>query len=371
MKKEILFRALSEYDEKELESTGGIKCLLDKPAINYYRKSKKKEYYDLCIKGNGEYALDTVVGHVQGGKLKVETSCWISTTSDFDLACTEYAIPQSGNYNHFENRKNIIRIEVERTKILSTSEEIKKLRNVPITSPLFIDLRDGRLNSYYNDSMLSETFNPDMPGYNFVKDANREIFNMQTRINGFSNFATASKEVLAYKEIQPELIKASYNPLQQDIVYGSNAIFDLDIELLEYAYSKLSIKQQEFFKMLYPVITSGVNLTDILVQNYKFIYGDNIYEKYENLKRQKMELLKALVSIINDKFNEYGLNIKRVVDDEILVHSLDRPRILSSSSINDVIVLESKGELYKYSHKDKGYVSEKGKVLEKKILGKK
>lgn len=371
MEKEILFRALSEYDKEMLIKTGEIKSLLYKPTTIQSRKTKKRKYYGLCIEGNGEYALDTVVGHVQGAKLRVETSCWISTTSSFDLACSEYAIPQSGNYNHFENRKNVIRIEVEKSKVLSDSSEIKKFRTAPITDDIFIDLRDGKLNGYYNDSMLSETFNPDMPGYNFVKEANRDIFGIKTRINGFSNFATASKEVLAYKEIKPELITSSYNPLQQDIVYGSSVMVDLTEELLEYAYSKLSIKQKEFFDLLYPSLVDGTNLTDILIQNYKFIYGDNIYEKYETLKRQKMELLNVVVGIINDKFNEYGLNIKRVVDDGILVHSLTRPMPLSKTSINDVIVLESHGELYKYSHKDKGYVSEKGKVLEKKILGKK
>lgn len=368
MNTETLFRALSNYDQQNYKETGEIKCLLFKPTTSKPRLEKKREYYKLCIKGNGEYSLDTIVGHVQGRKLEVETSCWISTTSNFDLACSEYAIPQSGNYNHFENRKNVIRLEVERTKILSDNEEIKKLRNQAIPDGIFIDLRERRLNSYYNNSILSETFNPNMPGYNCIKDLNREIFNATTRVDGFSNYATASKEVLAYKEIKKELIKSIYFPLQQDIIYASSTTIDIDINLLEYASLKLSAKQKEIFNLLYPNITIGTNLTDILFQNYKLIEGTNIYEKYETLKRKKIEILSSLVSIINDKFREYGLNVKRVVDDEVLVYSLDRPYQLSKSSINDVIIVESSGELYKYNHIDKAYVSERGKVLEKKNL---
>ena len=368
MNSETLFRALSSYDEENYNTKGEIKSLLFKPVTSKKRLEKKQEYYNLCIEGNGEYALDTVVGHVQGRKLQVETSCWISTTSNFDLACSEYAIPQSGNYNHFDNRKNVVRIEVEKSKILSDNEKIKELRNTNMPDEVFIDLRDGKLNSYYNNSILSETFNPDMPGYDWFKDATKYVFGTKTSVDGFSNYATASKEVLAYKEIKSELIKSLYVPLQQDILYGSNTIMDLDIEWLEYAYQKLPSEQKEFFKLLYPTITTGANLTDILLQNYKLIEGMNIYEKYETLKKQKIEMLSILTNIINDKSRESKLNIQRVVDNGILVYSLDMPYELSKSSINDVIIIQLAGELYKYNHKDKAYVNEQGKVLKKEIL---
>ena len=368
MNSETLFRALSSYDEENYNTKGEIKSLLFKPVTSKKRLEKKQEYYNLCIEGNGEYALDTVVGHVQGRKLQVETSCWISTTSNFDLACSEYAIPQSGNYNHFDNRKNVVRIEVEKSKILSDNEKIKELRNTNMPDEVFIDLRDGKLNSYYNDSLVSETFNLNMPGYDWIKDFNRRFFGTKTSVDGFSNYATASKEVLAYKEIKSELIKSLYVPLQQDILYGSNVILDIDINLLETVYKQLTQKQKEFFKLLYPNITTGANLTDILLQNYKLIEGMNIYEKYETLKKQKIEMLSILTNIINDKSRESKLNIQRVVDNGILVYSLDMPYELSKSSINDVIIIQLAGELYKYNHNDKAYVNEQGKVLKKEIL---
>ena len=368
MNSETLFRALSSYDEENYNTKGEIKSLLFKPVTSKKRLEKKQEYYNLCIEGNGEYALDTVVGHVQGRKLQVETSCWISTTSNFGLACSEYAIPQSGNYNHFDNRKNVVRIEVEKSKILSDNEKIKELRNTNMPDEVFIDLRDGKLNSYYNDSLVSETFNLNMPGYDWIKDFNRRFFGTKTSVDGFSNYATASKEVLAYKEIKSELIKSLYVPLQQDILYGSNAILDIDINLLETVYKQLTQKQKEFFKLLYPTITTGANLTDILLQNYKLIEGMNIYEKYEILKKQKIEMLSILTNIINDKSRESKLNIQRVVDNGILVYSLDMPYELSKSSINDVIIIQLAGELYKYNHNDKAYVNEQGKVLKKEIL---
>lgn len=372
MKSEMFFRALNDYDEENYNNNVGIKCLLLKPissTLDKERLEKKKEYYKLCIEGNGEYALDTVAGHVQGKKLKVETSCWISTTASFDLVCSEYAIPQSGNYNHFENRKNIIRIEVENSKILNDNEQIKKLRNNIMPDEIFIDLRDGNLNSYYNNSILSETFNSNMPGYNYVKDVNRNIFDTKTNIKGFSNYATASQEILAYKEIKQELIKSLYVPIQQDILYGISTIVDLNIEWLEYAYQKLTQEQKDFFKLLYPTITTGSNLTDILLQNYRSIEGLNIYEKYETLKKQKFEILATLIEF-NNNIRKSGLNIKRVVDNEILVYSLDMPYKLSNSSIHDVIIVESEGRLYKYNHNEHAYVNEYGKVLKKEILNK-
>ena len=94
----------------------------------------------------------------------------------------------------------------------------------------------------------------------------------------------------------------------------------------------------------------------------------NIYEKYETLKKQKIEMLSILTNIINDKSRESKLNIQRVVDNGILVYSLDMPYELSKSSINDVIIIQLAGELYKYNHKDKAYVNEQGKVLKKEIL---
>ena len=207
-----------------------------------------------------------------------------------------------------------------------------------------------------------------MPGYDWFKDATKYVFGTKTSVDGFSNYATASKEVLAYKEIKSELIKSLYVPLQQDILYGSNVILDIDINLLETVYNQLTQKQKEFFKLLYPTITTGANLTDILLQNYKLIEGMNIYEKYETLKKQKIEMLSILTNIINDKSRKSKLNIQRVVDNGILVYSLDMPYELSKSSINDVIIIQLAGELYKYNHKDKAYVNEQGRVLKKEIL---
>lgn len=373
MANETLFRALSEYDQLNYDNNDDIKCLLVKSKENSSTNSKAnvRKYYDLCIQGKGEYALDIIVGHVQGGKLKKKTSCWISTTSNFDLACSEYAVPQSGNYNQFDKRKNVIAIEVEKKQILSDVDQIKELRDKMILGDIFIDLRNSKLDKYYNECLLSETFNEDMPGYDVIKSLNRESFNEITKVTGFSNFATASEEVLAYKNIKRYLIKDIYYPLQQDIAYGCDTIINLDLNLLDSISRELSLKQRELFDLLYPSVDQGVNLTDVLIQNYNSIVGLNIYEKYLSLKKEKDCLLKTLVEIINSKLPINDLVMKRLIDDGVLVYSTNngfRTPTLSTSVINDIVLVEHEGNLYQYSHEDKGYVGQKGKILKKDIF---
>lgn len=72
MSKEILFRALSNYDQQNYRETGAIKSLLLKPATSKARIEKKKEYSKLCIDGKGEYALDTVLVMYKGESYKLK-----------------------------------------------------------------------------------------------------------------------------------------------------------------------------------------------------------------------------------------------------------------------------------------------------------
>lgn len=361
-----MFRALSDYDELNYRNNEDIKCLLLKSFEEKRNSFNVKKYYDLCIQGKGKYALDTVVGHVQGGKLKKETSCWISTSSCFDLVCSEYAVPQSGKYNQFDKRKNVIAIEVDKNSILSDISKIKELREQENLPEIFLDLRNSALARYYNNCLYSETFNEDMPGYDCVKSLNQEFFGLTTSVKGFSNFSTNACEVLSYKTINRDLIKALYFPLQQDILYGNGSVCDLDLNILEDSINDLSIKLKTFFDLLYPTIESGISLTDVLFDNYKAIAGVNVEEKYQYLKSKKCELLKSLVEIMNSKSLICHLSINRLVDDKVLVYRFDRK--LKKSEVNDVVILEVDNELYRYNHQDNSYVQGNKKILKKEFI---
>jgi len=353
MEKEILYRAINNNDYNDYLNNKDIECIL----LRTNRTSLEpriKNYYNLCINGIMANALDTIGGHVLGHKIKRETSCFISTTSNFDIACTEYAIPQAGNYNHDNNRKNVIVLEVEKDKILSEVDEIKDLRNQTNIDDMIIDLRNGKLEYYYNRCILSETYNPNMPGYNLEKDSNRVYNGFRTEIPGISNYSKAVDEVVFYKQIRKELIKKILYPLEQDILYGcNNPNINIELDLLEYASKKIDDNSQKIFDEMYPTIQSGNNLTDILLKYYDVIPGNNISEKYYRLKGIKKHILQEILSIINKEISA-NYQIDRLVDNKIGVCDMSNYyNDFTNISEKDIILVENNGNIYKYSH-DKG-----------------
>ena len=356
MDKEILYRAINDSDYSKYKEGKDIECLL----IDSFKNNPEPrivEYYNLCINGDMKNALDTIVGHIHGGKLKRGTSCWISTTANFDIACTEYAIPQAGNYNYYENRKNIIMMEVDKDKVLSNSNQINHLRNKKGLDDIIIDVRNSKLSEYYNNCIFSESYNSDMPGYNIEKDCSRIINKTITRVTGFSNYATASEEVLIYKKIKSDLVKQIFYPLQQDILYGCNDMSaNVDLELLELIVRNLDKKQQILFNVLYPTLVTGNNLTDIIIDNPNKLEGYNIYQKYDNLKELKKQLLQTIVNMVNDKMLT-NLKISRLVDDKIGVYDLNNPYNYGGISEKDIILIEQDGMIYKYNHDINKYIN--------------
>ena len=85
-----LFRAINEeYDKKAYIKKEDLKAK-EKRALGYMKDLAK---------------------HVASGSKNSYQGCWISTTKDFYVCASEYAIPQMGKYNTTKKEKDIIVID--------------------------------------------------------------------------------------------------------------------------------------------------------------------------------------------------------------------------------------------------------------------
>ena len=366
----FLYRALNKDDVNNYNNGEYILCSLYNAELNkeLKRSVNYDAYYNLCLDNKRKFAIDSIVGHIGGKRLGVNISPWVSTSSDFNFVLEEYAIPQSGTYNYQNERKPILVINIDNDKVLNSSEEIKRIRET-YENDFAIDLRNGLLNDYYKTGAVSsEKYNKYMPGYDYDADMDKEMLDKEMKVSGFANYSTASSEVLFYGGINKKYQMFIIYPLLQDIIYSLNTDINkmlpfiveniTDIEsLLEKLYSALGM----FYKILYPSIYEGINLTDYLIGNYDNIKGNSIEEKYESLKKAKLELLNTIVNEINKKFNS-EFKASRVVDDNILVSSYDNLKQIPKSLKHDIILIEKDNKLYKYNSKDHYYINGNDKI---------
>lgn len=364
----ILFRAINKYDLENYKSGDDIHCTLYNSFNNKEMKRSRNvdEYYRLCLEKNRGCALDCIVGHVSGKRLSVNVSPWISTTTLLDFTLREYAIPQAGDYNHFKERKPVILIDFPDEKVLSTNEEISKIRSSITFDNFAIDLRNNNLNLLYNNAIYSEKYNEDMPGYDVCADCNRILNGKVTNVNGFSNFATATNEVLIFSKIKREDIRLIIYPLLQDILYSCGIdehSIDLITLLESYTYNKVDI----LFSELYPSSIVSTNLTDYLIRYYSEIPGDSIESKYRYLKKLKLELLKKVAEDINSNFGT-KLEPTRVIDDNVFVSSYQNINQFSKKQTNDILIIEKDGMLYSYDNGTRTYISDEDDTISKSMV---
>ncbi len=368
----LLYRAINSSDAKKLENNGNIECSLIETHKNKSRKNHQI-YYDLCINGNMEFALDCIVSHIMGNRLRAGLSSWISTTKDFNFACSEYAMPQAGAYNESGTRKPVI--IVESNEVLDDIDNIKNLRNKNNVEDLAIDTSNGNLKRYYGKAFLAEAYNEKMPGFDLVKSINYEHDPSTLNINGINNYALCSQEVLFFKQIKKDKIKCIIYPLFQDILYGCNIDTEKNINFLknniDTIYEFLSNIEsnkidEDFLLSLYPSYKSSNNLTDYLYNNYNNVDGTNIYEKYNNLKNRKKELLKQIITEFNKEFG-CNLFLQKIVDDEILVLDLDNPFNITNKQMYDLLLVKYGNTLYKYNPNKKNYNYEEKELDRNKI----
>ena len=378
----ILYRALSTIDKINLEKNDAVVCTLRDHRVNIpdikYNKLRKNDKaclndYDVCF---GKYSiivpsLDCIIGHIEGGKLKSNNSPWISTSTDFNHVVTEYAIPQAGNYNNESGRRTVIAVDYNDNMVYDTAEKLLLIRNKINNFNFAVDLRNGKLNEYYEKGAISlASCNPDLYSYNVLKDLTIN-YNGKNKISGFAGYATVANEVLVHGLIKAGSISLTLSPFIQDILYGCNIkITDVN-KAREMCYkindalsNELAKSQNQLLKELYPNIKSGNNLTDYLSDNYNDISGNSLEDKYQFLKNEKIELLKGFVKSLNLNPNSSF----KLVDDKILVSSYDNIKSMKNNVRNlyDILIIEKDGLLYKYNSSLNKYINEEtGNTLDK------
>lgn len=357
----ILYRAINIDDINNLKNGNNIYSSI----INSYLLSKEKEirknvysYYNLCIEGNRQYALDTITGHVSGQRIGAKISPWISVTSDFEMASSEYSVPQSGKYNYYKYRKPVILLNIPDDKILSEEKEVFNLRCRNDIDDFAIDLRSNNLNKLFeSEVIMAEKYNTGMPGYDVVAELNRLLLDYKTKVSGFSNFSTATNELLVFSQIKKEYIKAIMSPELVDVLYSCNINIEEYYDFIKNNYRELNI----YLKLLKDEFI-GKNLTDYLVSNYNNIDGNNIEEKYQTLKIIKLKILSSIVDSINKKYNT-NFKVSRLLDDNILVKCYENISDLSLTSRYDLVLIEKDNKIYEHNFKKRGFYNEENDDL--------
>ena len=354
----LVFRAINKIDLEKYNSNTDIESTMVTTfleVLNDKKTTKTRKEKDILLRGRLLFkdkranALDAIIGHISGFKLKSKKSPWISVSSDLAYVESEYAIPQAGKYNYQHERKPIIVINVDENKVYDTVEKVRSLRNNSTENDIVIDLRNGKLSEYFDsDAIMCEKLNMDLPNYDIVYDINKNL-KYKTKVDGFSNFATDASELLIYGLIDRKSIEFVLYPLLQDILYSCNKTVNNNTKnyikdfykYLDSLYNEMN----ELYAELYPSIYEGVNLTDYLINNYNSIPGNTIEEKYTNLKNKKLELLKQICIKLNQRFN-LDLKPTRLVDDKIYVSS--NISNISVKVLNDLILIEDNGILYSF-----------------------
>ena len=355
----IVYRAINENDEFNLKVFGNdMNCSLLNSCIRYLKTGAGdlevlRDYYTLCIKGKRKYALDTIIGHINGEKTGVELSPWISVSPDFEFVASEYSIPQAGKYNSTNRRKPIVIVDIEDREIKRTVKDIKSLRENDTKRSFTIDLRNGNLNNLYiNGAISAEKYNEDMPGYDEKQAALKEVNAENGYINsvgGFSNFSKSTDELLVFKAIEKSSVMAILSPALVDIIYACNIDVDRNIGFILKNYNSLNK-----FLANYNSKLIGTNLIKVLENKNVFIAGGNIEIKYKNIKKMKLTEIKRIVEYINKKYKT-NFEATRVIDDKVYVKYYNNLPNLSKKGRNDLLLIEKDNHLYGYDYEKKGY----------------
>lgn len=365
----LLYRAINDNDKNNLDNNKDIYCSLVNSFLSLKRlrtsaktpsekiKVKKRsakvvDYVNTCILGYKGNALDIILGHVGGQNIKAETSPWISVSSDFYFVAEEYSVPQAGKYNYFRKRKPIIMIEIPDDILLKKVDEVKEKRNDRSIKDFCVDLREGNLNTLFNDeAVLAQKYNPNLLGYSPTASIDREN-GKKTRVDGFSNYAYDAGEIVMFARIKKDYVKAVLSPELIDILYSCNVNIEENKDFIINncdSLNKFLISLNEYF--------IGKNLIDFLKDNYSNIKGNNVEEKYDHLKQVKLQIMAKIVDHINKEYNT-DFEATRVLDEEVLVRCYQNIGNLSDKAKNDLILIEKDNHIYVHSFKKKGYYNE-------------
>lgn len=392
-----VYRALNDYDENNLKIRNQIVAGLITKALNRHNyKAADLKFSEKDIKNISElvkrysisyydisYVLENIISHISGSSLKDNNSAFISTTKSFRYGAEEYSIPQSGKYNYMKNRKSIAIIDLDESKKdfvdnvgklkeqleffgIEDRELLKERVNKNIDQYLhYIDLSDNKLEEYRMEGNL-----PVKNDRNPVKKKKLYFEGEKSSVKGFSNFASKSSEVLAFKYIPEEKIKEILLPDEIDLAYFGNLDLNNDdvIKMLKDKNTKKAlydfIKNRDVYRLI------GRNVIDVLTNSYKLksIKGD-LTQHYESLCKLKAELLRKFMT---DNLSYINFSKKQeVLDKAYDVAFLEPGKYFENKRREkDLVAVEYKNDkdrkVYVHTYNRNTHTEEWQNVLDKK-----
>ncbi len=365
----ILYRAINDKDYQNV--------VLNCKNIYAIRTRSKEDFetvLDYYSGTNMQNSFNFIMNHINGKWAeKKATSPWISLSKDLFYTIEAYSMPQAIKKGNDTRRSIVV---VDQKRVLSAKEEIENAKGL-----FAIDLSDDNILNLVRDGIIKiEEYDKTRLDFRLNNSLYRDCLKSRKSERVISSKASVSSEVLAYLKVNYTDIKAILYPIIIDLMYSYNLNIDMDnassIQSLDNMYSKLQSlydSMDPLYLDLYPDVISGVDLTSYLIEHYNTIEGDNVEEKYENLKERKRELLFELATQL---FGSKGVyKPQRLVDDLALVYEYNhlmqvinnRSRKLSKSFFDNILIIEKDGELFVYNN-DKDTYESRTKTIDRKLI---
>lgn len=327
----LLYRGINDMDYKNLldDNVDSMKCSLDSIELDSETKIK---IYNEVHNGDMSLSLDRIIGHVFGKS--IGGSCWISTSADFNFVTTEYAIPQSGRYNSYEYRKDIIVIdsnnEMNNLKVENRNDASNKYVGH------YMNLSDNNLKEQVNRHIIKALYqNEKSYYYDGLKEIINDVYGKTCiNIDGCSNFATGASECLFYLEIPKKDIIGVLNPLEQDLIYAETyqkSIEETNRKLLNRIgkYKNINFHDYNFTKEEMNIIDLIYNRNELgqyycLINLIPYFYCEDrnirVDELYEVLKTIKKTILSKItgykdIPLVDDTI--YAVDYEDIVNKKL------------------------------------------------------
>lgn len=320
----MLYRALNEYDIKNISKQGDILC-------NFFRndykndKTLKKIMNEIYYK-NMSLALDRIIGHING--LNIHHSCFISTSKNLNFVLEEYSIPQNGRYNKdFVRKPVVIIIDEQKIPPLVNIRNVTGHQNIRSYFGKYIDLSENNLSKYVKTGFIGPlSLNEDSYFFNVINSLNME--GKTCNVSGFNNFAYKAEEVLFFHGIDGKNIYTILTPLMQDILYvytkgKTNSQIETMLPDLLNIYKNV---EQNIKNNIYHFSSIELNIINFLytrqdngfyhalIELMPYLYDKciSVIDLYDFLKEIKRNVLKKIT-------NQQNIPL---LDDEIFVSDL-------------------------------------------------
>lgn len=348
--------------------------------------------------------------HISSGSNNNQRDCWISTTKDFKICASEYAIPQMGAYNTTQRQKEII--VISRMYWINNSNY-----NFNGNFTVFTDLN----NQICFDLGDAKTFPipVKMHRYRYITVGNKQVKvnnklqvqQINTLLNGMLNGADMGLFDMAFpsksdrKNIIPTLNefsmldyidkgivgKCAKQPIASGIMKKSKEVLALNNIPYNAIIKKLSkieicvlyaLSNNHFLNVLNDLISGDLLITlnntnvtisspsvkniipisqyehsllsDLLIDMVcnQWKPGGDIEQDYKILKRDKIQILNKVIQHINPSYT-----VQAIQDDKVFVHKIDFNNITPIDKLHsyDVLAIQDVCNNIIYSYSNPNY----------------